>query len=289
MDVDSKDGSRCNASSSVRYVHNPTREELRRESEGYKKPVIITGMISEWPAFERWSIEYLNEKVGHKEVEVSVSTNEIFGFDTETHAFQKKMMRFSEFTNWIMQNDRRGVRYYLHTCPIETDFPELLEDVIIPDYFRKPMLMKNIWVGTDRNVTALHWDAAQNLLCQVRGQKRLVLFEPSETPYLYPFDVHSKTPHISHIRDIDNVNVNEFPKFSKAKSIECTINPGEMLFLPPFWWHHVYSIGQLNIALNFWWDVNFSDFLAPQVRRFIVGKPGAIVKSIMHGMKGYFQ
>ena len=258
----------------IERINKPTPEEFKRATHSYTQPVIITGKIADWKAFSLWSIDYLNTVVGDKEFNVNVSKNKIFTFDPETEdTFPSTKMQFTDFTDWILQEKKADQYYYLQQHPIETFFPELFPDIEIPDYFNKKLFMlANLWIGTGGNTTPLHWDGAQNLLCQVRGRKRVLLFEPKQTPFLYPYSVDSKTPHMSHL-NIDKPDLEKFPKFQKAKYIEYILEPGEMLFIPTFWWHQVYSLEQVNIAVNFWWVANLKDYLTPQGRKFAIEKP----------------
>jgi hypothetical protein len=36
------------------------------------------------------------------------------------------------------------------------------------------------------------------------------------------------------------------------------LRPGEILFIPAYWWHHVESVG-LNLATSFWWTSGQED------------------------------
>ena len=56
--------------------------------------------------------------------------------------------------------------------------------------------------------------------------------------------------------DILRPDYDRFPKFSRAKRLECVLKPGDVLFMPAFWWHEVQSYPDhnehRNLAVNFW-------------------------------------
>jgi ribosomal protein L16 Arg81 hydroxylase len=79
---------------------------------------------------------------------------------------------------------------------------------------------------------------ADNLLAQIQGRKRITLFSPTQAARLYPFPVSSRHPHMSAV-DVDGPDLERFPEFRKAASMECVVGPGDLLFVPAFWWHHV--------------------------------------------------
>ncbi len=258
----------------IERIHKPTREEFKHATRSYRQPIIITGEIADWKAFALWSMDYLNNVIGKKEVDVNVSQNKIFSFDPENEfILPYKKIQFTDLTKWILEEKKVEEYYYLQQSSLKITFPELLPDIEIPNYIDKKLLIiTNLWIGTGGNISPLHWDLAQNFLSQVRGRKRILLFAPEQTSFLYPFSVNSEMPHVSQL-NIDKPNIEKFPKFLKAKYIECILEPGEMLFIPTFWWHQVYSLEQLNIAVNFWRKPNFQDCFRAPGRRFLLQIP----------------
>lgn len=268
----------------IERIHKPTVYEFRKKIFSSRKPVIITGKLTDWKSYSLWSVDYLNNLVGNKEINVNISPNKIFTFDPQAQfTITSKKMKFTDFTNWIVQKKTTNEYYYLQQSSIKTSFPELLPDIEVPDYIeQKLFIIANLWIGTGGNISPLHYDMSENFLCQLRGRKRVLLFEPKQTSLLYPFPAHSKIPHMSQL-NIDQIDRDKFPKFQKAKYIDCMLEPGEMLFIPAFWWHQVYSLDQLNIAINFWWKTNFKEYLKPNGRRLV----SQIPRLIWHTIKNF--
>ena len=88
------------------------------------------------------------------------------------------------------------------------------------------------------------------MLCQVIGEKRVVLFHPSDIEYLYPA-VHTIQKNTSLV-DIDNPDLKAFPLFSKAKPIEIILQPSDALYIPIKYFHYCASLST-NCSVNFWW------------------------------------
>jgi [protein]-arginine 3-hydroxylase / protease len=267
----------------IERIHKPTQEDFQKNILSSRKPVIITGKMSDWKALSSWSFDYLNTVVGEKEVDIHISNNKIFNVDPDAgFTIRSKKMKFSDFMEWIVQKKITEEYYYLQQKPITIFFPELAQDIEIPDYIDPKLFMiTNLWVGIGGNISPLHHDMSENLLSQVRGRKRILLFEPNQTSLLYPFPAHSKIPYMSQI-NIEQPDIDKFPKFQKAKYMECLIEPGDMLFIPAFWWHQVYSLDELNISVNFWWKTNFKQFFTKPGRRLVAQIPGLIWQTFKH-------
>ena len=75
-----------------------------------------------------------------------------------------------------------------------------------------------------------------NLLIQVTGQKRVVLFSPRDATKLYLNGDKSE------VLDIDNPDLSKYPKFIEAVPYECFMEPGDVLFIPALWFHNVTSL-----------------------------------------------
>lgn len=106
------------------------------------------------------------------------------------------------------------------------------------------------WVGPKGSGLKLHRDLVDNFLYQIRGSKKIRLFSPSESMFLYP-EIIGGNPFYepSHVNPerVDHVS---FPLFKQACSVICELHAGEMLYLPAGWWHHVIN-REISWSLNF--------------------------------------
>ena len=94
-----------------------------------------------------------------------------------------------------------------------------------------------------------------NLLVQVTGRKRVVLFSPKEVANLYMVGDKSA------VLDIDSPDLKAFPLFEHVVHHSCTLEPGDVLFIPALWFHNVKS-EQFGVAVNIFWrhlDAPFYD------------------------------
>eukprot|EP00959_Pyramimonas_sp_CCMP1952_P021262 448596-Pyramimonas_sp.AAC.2 len=84
---------------------------------------------------------------------------------------------------------------------------------------------------------------------QLVGHKRVVLYPPSEADLLYVEGSSSR------VADVDQPDLEAFPLFSEAKGrLETTLAPGEVLYLPGLWFHHVTACGDsASVAVNVFW------------------------------------
>lgn len=247
----------------IERIEKPAVEVFYKNYILASKPVILTGVIDEWKAVLTWTIDYLRERVGHKEVNINVSETERF-IGTKKEGFEtlKTQMKFSEYMEYL---EKKGggynKQYYLQQESLSESFPELKPDIEIPHYFDEKYLgYMGFWISGANKVSPLHYDVMDNLLAQIKGEKKLVLFAPEQIDLLYPFPIRSQIPHISQV-DIERIDSTKFTKFAKAKSVECVLKAGEILFIPVLWWHQVYSQADLNISVNFWYKVKVRQLL----------------------------
>lgn len=113
-----------------------------------------------------------------------------------------------------------------------------------------------LWLGNEV-VTPAHFDESHNLACVVGGRRRFTLFPPDQAANLYigPLDF-APTPTPISLVDFRAPDLERFPRFREAMrhAIVVELEPGDALYLPSFWWHHVESVGVLNVMVNYWWS-----------------------------------
>lgn len=121
----------------------------------------------------------------------------------------------------------------------------------------------SIWIG-NRVVASCHFDAPDNLACSVVGRRQFTLFPPDQIGNLYPGPL-DPTPggQVVSVVDFDRPDFERHPRFRDALSTAqtATLEPGDAIFIPSMWWHHVRSLAPFNVLVNYWWRRS-PDFLS---------------------------
>ena len=219
-----------------------------------RRPVIVVDALDDWPARATWTPDHLASVLGQKSVSVGVSADGHFNYNAAkdlraANEFATRVMRFDEAASMIARRDSSNHVYVMQQSIVE-QFPELLRDIATPPWISSPTAV-NLWFG-NRSVTPLHNDESHNCFAQIYGQKTFTLFSPHDMKYLYPLPLGAGMCHVSRV-DPEAPNVAEYPQSGRATPYRFTLEPGDMLFMPGFWWHHVRSL-EVSISVNFFWD-----------------------------------
>jgi ribosomal protein L16 Arg81 hydroxylase len=218
-----------------------------------RTPLVVTDGIASWKA-KIWTPDYLKTIVGDKFVNVNISKSGNFNPNQkgiEDLGYTKIKMKFSELVDEI-QNVDSEYYHYLEQQSLPDVFPELQKDIGTLKWFGLTdfKVFTAFWLGAQNSSSPLHFDIAQNFFAQIYGRKRFTLFKPTDTQYLYPAYNKNYT-HISEI-SFENLDYDKFPLIYKAEPFEVVLEPGDVLFLPERWWHHVKSL-ETSISVNYWW------------------------------------
>ncbi|XP_065185446.1 uncharacterized protein LOC135816016 [Sycon ciliatum] len=171
-----------------------------------------------------------------------------------------------------------NVSAYLEYTSIPNYMPELEDDILpmpfLPTSMRREHL--NLWLSDGNTLGKLHFDPFDNILAQIDGIKEVTLFSPHHNERMYEgyipeaklgYSAEHGVFQRSHLLestalvmspvDIKKPDLQRFPLFQKARSLKCRLTPGDVLFMPAFWWHEVQSrpspTAKRNLAVNFWY------------------------------------
>lgn len=119
-----------------------------------------------------------------------------------------------------------------------------------------PGVAPRIWIG-NRVRVATHHDMNSNIAVVAAGRRRFRLFPPDQVANLYigPFEFTPAGTPVS-LFDPDEPDFDRFPLAAEAmaRSRVVELAPGDALFIPHMWWHHVRSLDAIGILVNYWWD-----------------------------------
>jgi hypothetical protein len=116
-------------------------------------------------------------------------------------------------------------------------------------------ILPRIWLG-NTVITPAHFDESNNVACVVAGRRRFTLFPPEQIANLYigPLGYAPTGTPISLV-SFRNPDFKRFPKFKEALAAAqvAELEPGDAIYMPTLWWHHVESLEKYNVLVNYWW------------------------------------
>lgn len=213
------------------------------------EPVRIRGALARWAALGRWSPDDFVARFGDVRTRAYAMEKGRIVLDRAT-GFRLVDISFREYVE-ALEKSPGAPRYYLRAQLGEL-LPELTREIEIPAYCQGRLALRhNLWFSGAGTITSLHFDLPHNLIAQVHGNKRFTLFPIAESKHLYPEPWLSATPHLSRV-DPERPDFARFPRLARARGYTCTLEPGDLLFMPSRLWHHANSV-TTSISVNFWW------------------------------------
>jgi hypothetical protein len=247
-------------------------DAIRRELLEHKQPAILRGLVRGWPAVQHALdspaslVRYLSRFDSGKPVDALLAAPEIDGqiFYNETmtgYNFLRNRLPLASVTEQILRYSKYP------KSPAVAAQSALIRDCLPGFSDENPLsivagnVLPRIWLG-NRITTPTHVDEWNNVGCVVAGRRRFTLFPPEQVANLYigPLDFAPTGAPMSlvSLRDPD---FDRYPKFREALAAArvAEAGPGDAIFIPPLWWHHVESLESFNVLVNYWWHDQAGD------------------------------
>ena len=238
-----------------------TKSYFARDAANGAKPTLIKGSeVNRWYAMKHWNVEYLKKKITELH-HVYNNTNRWFGpyYDpnkpltplvARRNPYKTNVtMKATDFFEQIKAKDNHG--YFLYYTGSIQSIGQLGDVQPIQEQISLNPADNSISVcfGETGLIEHMHYDTYHNFYTQIKGRKKFTIFAPSEWVHLYPYPYlhphHAQTQvNISNTNDTD-----KFPFITKATGIEITLDPGDLLYLPPLWFRHTETL-DTSISVN---------------------------------------
>jgi hypothetical protein len=230
-------------------------------------PLLLKGLVSGWPAVAACSeslasaAKYLSgfwtdQPVTAYVTDAASGGRFFYNDDFTGFNFRSGTAHLGQVMQKLAEEERgagTGLTIYVGSTNVDRWLPgfRAQNDIGLPF----PDALASFWLGNRTRVSA-HFDFPDNIACVVAGRRRFTLFPPEQVGNLYigPVDRTPSGQAIS-VVDFSNPDLERYPRFADAMAAArvAEMGPGDALFVPSMWWHHVESFEPFNLMVNYWW------------------------------------
>src|SRR5882757_6963862 len=203
------------------------------------KPLIIKDLSKRWPAYEKWNWQYFKSIVGDKRVALYNNVK------SDAYTPINKADDYKTFGDYVdmISHGPAGWRIFLFN--IFDHAPDLINDFTWPEHLMKGFVKKYpmLFTGGATSITHMHYDIdlSHILHTQFGGRKRVLMFPHEEQHKLYrkPFEVLSLADFSHYHEGNGTPDYKQFPALKLAHGYDFVLEPGDTLFMPAGYWHHM--------------------------------------------------
>lgn len=211
------------------------------------QPVVLKNAASSWPLFQKWNPDFFAEQYPEDPVilfDAAIENSKLAYSDGK----ETKSTSLSEF----IASMKNGGKDYARLLPLLDQHPELLKDMDV-DWLTsasnngsKNSIKHQLFIGGAGTSTSMHCAIGSNLFIQVHGRKQWWIYSNKYAPLLEPIVDRSVF-----FRSEAN---GEKPEgiLKKAEGWTVVLEPGDILYNPPFFWHQVRNL-DMNVGVGFRW------------------------------------
>lgn len=223
------------------------REDFVADYYSKNRAVLLDGIATEWAA-KQWTMRMFRDRYGDVDVEVMAGRDDDPHYE-ERSASHRTTVKMTDYIAQITEVDVSNDAYIVaNNHFFESEIGrDLMADLLpLPEILHSDAEGKGtfLWLGPRGTVTPLHHDVVNILFVQLYGRKRFVIAPPDHTPLVY-----NRRGVFSDL-DPEQPDLTSYPLAAQAKFRSVILEPGDAMFLPVGWWHHVRSL-DLSMSVSF--------------------------------------
>lgn len=233
------------------------------------QPAVLRGLARDWGLVQAGSrsmheaMDYLRSFYNGQPVTYSwggpeVSGRPFYNADYTDLNFEVRRSGLDQVLDEIAAHagDAQPPTYYVASLLIDSRLPGMREANDLAFAAHGMDVPPSIWIG-NRVTASCHYDALSNMACCAVGRRRFTLFPPGQIANLYPGPLEP-TPGGQAVSVVDfaDPDFERYPRFRDALAVgqSAVLEPGDAIFIPSLWWHHVQALEPFNVLVNYWWS-----------------------------------
>lgn len=248
-------------------VRDLDRHRLAQVLPTWTTPKVIRGLVADWPMVSAArdsadaAVAHLKQ-YDHGTMPVTATTAPpeaqgriFYNADMSGFNFRREQIALKVVLDTLLKyrSTPAPPTIYVASTTLDSFLPGFGQDNPLALGVDEPLA--SIWIG-NRSRIAAHHDVPDNLACVAAGRRRVTLFPPDQIGNLYvgPLDFTPAGQAVSLV-DFAAPDLDRFPRFARALASAqvAELGPGDAVFIPSLWWHHMEGLDDFNVLVNYWW------------------------------------
>ena len=250
----------------VRTVDQLDGATFARDILPAAQPVLVKGLNAHWPAVRQalqsdeaiaGYLSAMDRGAPASVLEANANTKGRFAYaaDMNEFNFHRRSKTITAGLDQILglRDHPNPPFVYVQSAPTADYLPAFSTDN--PSPLLPPQIKPRIWISNATRAQT-HNDQDHNIACVVAGRRTFTLFPPEQVKNLYigPME-HTPSGRAISLASLEEPDFERFPRLREAiaHAQVAEMEPGDALYVPKYWWHHVQSHAAFNILINYWW------------------------------------
>lgn len=251
----------------IREVPLPVGAEFERDIRAAYEPVVIRGAVADWPLVELGkgspseALAYFERLDSGAPTELMIAPSSeggrfFYSPDMRGFNFRREQATLSQLTQHLRQIEQEAepIGIYAGATPVASHLPGFERENAFALGEEQPGATTRVWVGNATQV-ATHFDLSDNFAVVAVGKRRFTLFPPEATANLYvgPLDMTLAGQPVSMVDPL-SPDLDRYPRYEEAAKLArfAELQPGDAIYIPTLWWHHVQATQPINVLVNYW-------------------------------------
>lgn len=212
------------------------RKTYMKEFVNKSHPVVFVGAAKDWECCRKWSFDWIKQQYGGDDVMLVDHGKQ----DRNPLHSPVEHLTLGDLIDGIDHGSLKYARFH----PLLQRHPELRIDIDqrwLKDHLTNRrtswLHFYTLFLGGKGTDTAIHNAGNENLFIQIQGQKKWRFYPVEHTPIFDPPANRSLYKYTGYRPD--EPDYERYPMARHMDSYETVLEPGDVLYNPPYYWHHV--------------------------------------------------
>ncbi|MBB5706783.1 cupin-like domain-containing protein [Sphingopyxis panaciterrulae] len=240
------------------------RDCFERDYRAAGRPAVIRGLVRDWPIVElgrrdwRAALAAIAARDSGAPADIMIAPASakgrfFYGPDLRGFNFQRDRGPLARLAQHLVEIADRAepVAIYAGAAALDVHLPGFAAE---HPFSLVESATARVWLGNATEV-ATHFDLSDNFAVVALGRRRFTLFPPGATADLYvgPLN-HTLAGQPVSMVDPLAPDRQRYPRYARAEAQAQTadLEPGDAIYIPALWWHHVQATGPANMLVNYW-------------------------------------